>query len=105
MVHPYVRFRLIIFARWPNTVFGKLQASCTEYLIGGHFACPTGGPIMDSKRISGPSHSYAGRKAGDPDLTSVTRRDWLRVAAGGSVGLALGGLLDLPKVRAATQEF
>jgi len=60
---------------------------------------------MDNKRISGPSHSYAGRKAGDPDLTSVTRRDWLRVAAGGSVGLALGGLLDLPKVRAATQEF
>ena len=37
--------------------------------------------------------------------TKVTRRDWLRAAVGGSVGLALDGLLDLPTVRAATQEL
>jgi formate dehydrogenase major subunit len=60
---------------------------------------------MDTRRISGPSHRHAGQNAGAPDLTSVRRREWLRVAAGGSLGLALGGLLDLPKVRAATQEF
>jgi formate dehydrogenase major subunit len=60
---------------------------------------------METRGISRLSHSHAGRNASDPDLRSVTRRDWLRVAAGGSVGLALGGLLDLPKVRAATQEF
>ena len=59
---------------------------------------------MDTRRISRPSPP-ASRNTGAPNLTSVTRRDWLRVAAGGSVGLALGGLLDLPKVRAATQEF
>ncbi|HXW89441.1 MAG TPA: hypothetical protein VEK33_02750 [Terriglobales bacterium] len=57
---------------------------------------------MDTRRISRRSRSLAER-ASDP--TSVSRRDWLRVAAGGSVGLALGGLLDLPKVRAATQEL
>jgi len=51
------------------------------------------------------SQSHTGPNTGDPALTSVTRRDWLRVAAGGSVGLALGGLLDLSKVRAATEEF
>jgi formate dehydrogenase major subunit len=60
---------------------------------------------METRGTSRLSHSHAGRNASDPDLRSVTRREWLRVAAGGSVGLALGGLLDLPKVRAATQEF
>ena len=35
-------------------------------------------------------------------LTKIHRRSWLRTAVGGSVGLALDGLLDLPTVRAAT---
>src|SRR5215831_17972058 len=38
-------------------------------------------------------------------LTSVNRRDWLRVAVGGSVGLALDGLIDIPTVRAATNKL
>ena len=38
-------------------------------------------------------------------LWSVNRRDWLRVTVGGGVGLALGGLLDLPAVRAANQKL
>jgi formate dehydrogenase major subunit len=38
-------------------------------------------------------------------LTRINRRDWLRTAVGGSVGLALDGLLDLPTVRAATQKL
>ena len=38
-------------------------------------------------------------------LTSINRRDWLRTAVGGSVGLALDGLLDLSTVRAATQKL
>ena len=45
---------------------------------------------------------------GDPPtngLTRINRRDWLRAAVGGSVGLALDGLLDLPTVRAATQKL
>ena len=38
-------------------------------------------------------------------MTVITRRDWLRAAAGGSVGLALDGLIDLSSVRAATKEL
>ncbi len=35
----------------------------------------------------------------------INRRDWLRTAVGGTVGLALDGLLDLSTVRAATQKL
>jgi formate dehydrogenase major subunit len=38
-------------------------------------------------------------------LTSVTRRDWLRIAGGGSVGLALDGIIDLSEVRASTKKL
>jgi formate dehydrogenase major subunit len=38
-------------------------------------------------------------------LTGINRRDWIRTAVGGSVGLALDGLLDLPTVRAANQQL
>jgi len=44
----------------------------------------------------------ASRRAGG---VSVNRRDWLRVAVAGSAGLALDGLLDLPAVRAATENL
>jgi formate dehydrogenase major subunit len=35
----------------------------------------------------------------------IKRRDWLKAAVGGSVGLALDGVLDMPTVRAAAQQF
>jgi formate dehydrogenase major subunit len=38
-------------------------------------------------------------------LTSVNRRDWLRAATAGGVGLALDGLIDLPAVRAETEKL
>jgi formate dehydrogenase major subunit len=38
-------------------------------------------------------------------LTGINRRDWIRAAVGGGVGLALDGLLDLPTVRAASQKL
>ena len=38
-------------------------------------------------------------------LTAINRRDWIRAAVGGSVGLALDGLLDLQTVRAANQKL
>lgn len=38
-------------------------------------------------------------------LTSVNRRDWLKVAVGGSVGLALDGLIDLSAVRAESEKL
>src|ERR1700746_3068622 len=37
--------------------------------------------------------------------TGVNRRDWLKIAVGVGVGLALDGLLDLPTVRADTQKL
>lgn len=40
-----------------------------------------------------------------PGLTSVNRRDWLKVTVGGGVGLALGGLIDLPTVRAEVNQL
>jgi formate dehydrogenase major subunit len=35
----------------------------------------------------------------------ISRRDWFKAAARSSVGLAVGGFLDVPTVRAATQEW
>jgi formate dehydrogenase major subunit len=37
--------------------------------------------------------------------TSINRRDWLRLTVGGGAGLAVGELLDLSTVRAATQNL
>jgi formate dehydrogenase major subunit len=36
---------------------------------------------------------------------SLNRRDWLRASIGGGAGLALGGLLDVPALKAAAKEF
>jgi formate dehydrogenase major subunit len=38
-------------------------------------------------------------------LTFVTRRDWFKIAAGGSIGLALDGIIDLSEVRASTKKL
>ena len=35
----------------------------------------------------------------------LNRRDWLKATIGGGAGLALGGLLDVPAVKAASKEF
>ncbi len=35
----------------------------------------------------------------------IGRRDWLKAAVGGGAGLAVGGLIDLPAVRAATKNL
>jgi formate dehydrogenase major subunit len=35
----------------------------------------------------------------------VNRREWLKAAVGGGAGLALGGLLDVPTVRAAASQM
>lgn len=41
----------------------------------------------------------------NPEFLSVNRRDWLKVAIGGGIGLALGGVIDLPAVRAEAQKL
>jgi formate dehydrogenase major subunit len=38
-------------------------------------------------------------------LTSVNRRDWLKATVGRSVGLALGGLIDMPAAEAAARQL
>src|SRR5215472_13983705 len=35
----------------------------------------------------------------------ITRRDWFKASVGGGVGLALGSLIDVPTIRAATQKL
>ena len=55
--------------------------------------------------IKGDAHSQMEGHPVTNGLTRINRRDWLRTAMGGGVGLALDGLLDLPMVRVATQEL
>ena len=49
--------------------------------------------------------SHAEGKGQATKQSGVNRRDWLKTAIGGGAGLALGGLLDLPTLRAATQNL
>src|SRR4029453_16064791 len=39
------------------------------------------------------------------DAMSLNRRDWLKLTVGGGTGLAIGGLLDVPAIRAATKDL
>src|SRR4030095_8909041 len=41
----------------------------------------------------------------DETVTRFNRRDWLKATFGGGTGLALGGLLDVPAVEAASREL
>jgi len=41
----------------------------------------------------------------DETVTRFNRRDWLKTTFGGGAGLALGGLLDVPAVEAASREL
>ena len=36
---------------------------------------------------------------------NVTRRSWLKMAAGGGMGLALEGVIDVPALKAASREM
>jgi formate dehydrogenase major subunit len=49
-----------------------------------------------------PTLGHAEKEEHGIGQAGVNRRDWLKAAVGGSAGLALGGLLDLPTLRAAT---
>jgi formate dehydrogenase major subunit len=61
-------------------------------------------------RISNPktemdTQDQVGRNPRTEGSTSINRRDWLRLTVSGGAGLAVGGLLDLSTVRAATQKL
>jgi formate dehydrogenase major subunit len=40
-----------------------------------------------------------------PSLSALDRRSWLKLAVGGGTGLALGGVLDVTALRAASREL
>ena len=46
-----------------------------------------------------------GRTGPTLPATQLNRRDWLKASIGGGAGLALGGLLDVPAMRAATKDL
>ena len=58
---------------------------------------------MDQRRMLTNNEAHGDRSA--PDRPQVNRRDWLRLATGQGIGLALGGLVDLPVVKAAAREM
>ena len=39
------------------------------------------------------------------DSRTISRREWLKASIGGSVGLAVGELIDVPTIRAASQKL
>ena len=60
---------------------------------------------LNTKTIEGKPKERPESDAGKRSLRTFNRRDLLKVVAGGGVGLALGGLIDLSKVAAATQNL
>ena len=58
-----------------------------------------------SAGINGLSHSPADAGLRTQSSKTINRRDLLKATLGGSVGLALDGLIDLSRVRAAAQEL
>jgi formate dehydrogenase major subunit len=51
------------------------------------------------------SHDQHHENRGNHGLTSISRRNWLRIAGAGGIGLAVDGLIDLSAAKAATQEL
>src|SRR5258708_30628114 len=56
---------------------------------------------IDEQASRGESGNYPSTK----NLSTIGRRDWFKASVGGSVGLALGGLIDVRTGRAATKEL
>src|SRR5262249_41097726 len=56
----------------------------------------------DSSTSSRPADQGAG--VATSDAGTLSRRRWLQLTAGGTVGLALDGVIDVAAVRAANQE-
>jgi formate dehydrogenase major subunit len=59
----------------------------------------------DNPKTGTDTRDHVDRDPRTQGLTSINRRDWLRLTAGGGAGLALGEFLDLSTVRAATQKL
>lgn len=62
-------------------------------------------PVFDKKETETALGKMSGCRSSGQEKASFNRRDWLKTAAGSGFGLALGGLLDLSTVRAATKDL
>jgi formate dehydrogenase major subunit len=80
--------------RRPGEAYEEVKASANHGLWGAM------GIQLDSDKVT--QEKATQKKA---DVTTVNRRNWLKIAVGGSVGLALDGILDLNTVRAETQKL
>lgn len=60
-------------------------------------------PTKD-RNENAPASQSEGR-TGAYSMTAVSRRDWMKSSVGGAIGLAVGGLIDVAAVRAATKEL
>jgi formate dehydrogenase major subunit len=60
---------------------------------------------MDEEKKQGSSDCHSQINSRPPTPSGTSRREWLRASAGGSLGLALGALIDVPAIRAATQKL
>jgi formate dehydrogenase major subunit len=49
--------------------------------------------------------SQSESRPGAHSTAAVSRRDWMKASIGGAMGLAVGGLIDVAAVRAATKEL
>ena len=70
----------------------------------GHRADNSFTPVARGALTLDPSDQVE-RGPGAAGLTAINRRDWLRLTVSGGAGLAIGDLLDLSTVRAATQKL
>lgn len=61
-------------------------------------------PTMN-ERVEEATQSLVDGKLGTRSSPGVNRREWFKLTVGAGAGLALGGLLDLKTVRAATQKL
>ena len=63
--------------------------------------------MVTSKRENGETFFCNEVDSNPPNhhVTAVNRRNWLKMAVGGSVGLALDGIIDWSEVRAATKNL
>src|SRR5262245_30206112 len=59
----------------------------------------------DEKKGESQDRSPDGSAAPSQKQIPISRRAWFKTSVGGGVGLALGGLVDLPAAKAATKKL
>src|SRR4051812_18556462 len=85
----------------PPALRGRLRWSLSPVCL--RQPCPavssTASLVVTGTRLERPPDSM------DTTGRAVSRRDWLKLAAGGGAALAFDGVLDVPAVQAASRQF